>query len=97
MKLVLASHSTTIGGAELVLLELVGALVDRGVTVDVVLPGRGVLGERLDAAGARSRARMPAVPTAWARKGLPEPRKRLVKSCCARSYAARMAPTSASE
>jgi glycosyltransferase involved in cell wall biosynthesis len=54
MKLVLASHTTTIGGAELVLLELVAGLVDRGVTVDVILPGRGVLGRRLEAAGART-------------------------------------------
>lgn len=52
MRLVLVSHSATIGGAELVLLELVWGLVDRGVHVDVVLPGRGPLGPRLEAAGA---------------------------------------------
>jgi glycosyltransferase involved in cell wall biosynthesis len=54
MKVVLASHTTTIGGAELVLLELVAGLVDRGVTVDVILPGRAVLSHRLEAAGART-------------------------------------------
>lgn len=61
MKLVVASHSTTIGGAELVLLELVAELVDRGVTVDVVLPGSGVLGQRLEAAGVRTWS----VPYEW--------------------------------
>lgn len=54
MRLVLASHTTGIGGAELVLLELVAGLVARGVTVDVVLPGRGVLGRRLEVAGAQT-------------------------------------------
>jgi len=61
MKLVLASHTTTIGGAELVLLELVAGLVARGVTADVVLPDRGVLGHRLEAAGARTWS----VPYQW--------------------------------
>jgi glycosyltransferase involved in cell wall biosynthesis len=54
MKLVLVSHTAAIGGAELVLLELVAGLVDRGVRADVVLPGRGPLGPRLEAAGART-------------------------------------------
>ena len=54
MKIVLASHSTEIGGAELVLLELVAGLIDRGVTVSVVLPGEGVLARRLEAVGAET-------------------------------------------
>ncbi len=53
MKVVLASHSGQIAGAELVLLELVTGLIARGVAVNVLLPGPGVLGDRLAAAGAR--------------------------------------------
>jgi len=52
MKVVFVSHTSSIGGAELVLLELVRGLVDRGTMVDVILPGRGRLSERLEAAGA---------------------------------------------
>ncbi len=36
------------------LLELAGGLADRGVTVDVILPAPGILGQRLEAAGART-------------------------------------------
>ncbi len=54
MKVALVSHTATIGGAELVLLELAGGLADRGVTVDVILPARGSLGQRLEGAGART-------------------------------------------
>lgn len=55
MKVVLASHSGEIagGGAELVLLELVTGLIARGVAVNVLLPGAGVLADRLEATGAR--------------------------------------------
>lgn len=54
MKVVLVSHSGEIGGgAELVLLELVTGLIARGVAVNVLLPGAGVLADRLEAAGAR--------------------------------------------
>lgn len=53
MKVVLVSHSGEIGGgAELVLLELVTGLIARGVAVNVLLPGAGVLADRLEAAGA---------------------------------------------
>jgi glycosyltransferase involved in cell wall biosynthesis len=54
MKVALVSHTATIGGAELVLLELATGLAGRGVTVDVILPARGRLGQRLEAAGART-------------------------------------------
>ena len=54
MKVVLVSHSANIGGAELVLLELAKGLASRGTSVDVILPGRGSLGQPLEAAGART-------------------------------------------
>jgi glycosyltransferase involved in cell wall biosynthesis len=54
MKVALVSHTATIGGAELVLLELARGLAGRGVTVDVILPARGRLGQLLEAAGART-------------------------------------------
>jgi len=54
MKVALVSHTATTGGAELVLLELARGLVGRGVTVDVILPGRGRLSHLLDGAGART-------------------------------------------
>jgi glycosyltransferase involved in cell wall biosynthesis len=54
MKVALVSHVATIGGAELVLLELARGLASRGVTVDAILPGPGSLGPRLEAVGAQT-------------------------------------------
>jgi len=54
MKVVLVSHSAAIGGAELVLLELAKGLTGRGITIDVILPGPGNLGQRLEGVGART-------------------------------------------
>ena len=51
MKVVLVSHTPAIGGAELVLLETARGLRDRGIQVDVILPGRGRLSERFEAIG----------------------------------------------
>ena len=52
MKVVWVSHASTLkGGAEFVLWEGVRALSGRGVEVHVVLPARGALSERLEAAG----------------------------------------------
>lgn len=54
MKIAIVSHSAALGGAELVLLELVTGLIARGVSVHVVLPGEGPLTGRLENAGART-------------------------------------------
>lgn len=52
MKVVWISHRSGLAGAELSLVEAANALVERGVEVEVVLPWRGPLEQRLRAAGA---------------------------------------------
>ena len=52
LRIVVASHTADLGGAELALVELTAALVGEGVEVHVVLPGTGPLTAKLVAAGA---------------------------------------------